>query len=187
MASWDDDGYYDASFGVNKSRRYHAKLRDFYQAAYNYTVGFNAFASSGAFVAILGSQPILAGSLSGIVALASLFESIFKYETRARRHGELCIRFTRLAAEIEPMAATPENLAKVRAERLLIEADEPEDKRLVELMASNEEARSRGVQEVRLQPLSWWQCKLGYVFTFGIRRLEQSKAQREAQPTGTTP
>lgn len=186
MASWDDDGYYETSFGVNKSRRYHAKLRDFYQSAYNYTVGFNAFAASGAFVAVIGWQPLIAVPLSGIVALASLFESIFKYENRARRHTELCVRFTRLAAEIETLPATPENLAYVKSQRLLIEAEEPDEKRLVELMASNEEARSRGVPESRLQPLTWWQCKLGYVFTFGIRRLEKRKAEREASNEAAT-
>lgn len=178
---WDGDGYYEASFGIHKSRRYHAKLRDFYQAVYNYTTAANAFAASGAFIAILGSLTIIAGTLSAIVALASFFDNIFKYENKARTHHDLCYRFTRLAAEIETMSETPEHLAEVRAKRLLIEADEPSEKRLVEIMASNEEARSRGVAEAKLHRLSRPQCWFGYVWTFGLRRLELEKAARETQ------
>ena len=100
---WDDGDFYEASFGIHKCRRYHAKLRDFYQGAYSYTTAANAFGASGAFVAVLGSLNWLAASLSGIVALASLFDSIFKYESRAREHHELCARFTRLAAELETL------------------------------------------------------------------------------------
>jgi hypothetical protein len=105
---WNDGDYYDASFGIHKCRRYHAKLRDFYQGVYNYTTGANAFGASGAFVAILGGLTAFAATLSAIVALASLFDSIFKYEMRARLHNDLCARFTRLAAELETLPATPE-------------------------------------------------------------------------------
>ena len=179
MPSWDDDGYYEAAFGIHKCRRYHAKLRDFYQAAYNYTVASNAFAASATFVAILGSLPILAGFLSAIVATASLFESIFRYEHKARLHADLCTKFTKLAAKLELMEPTPENLAEVRAMRFTLECEEPAEKRLVELMAAREEARSRGVPEAQLHRLSRSQCTFGYLFTFGIRRLEREKAARE--------
>jgi hypothetical protein len=179
--SWDDDDYYDVSFGINKSRRYHAKLRDFYQGAYNWTVGTNAVAGSAAFVAVLGSQSIVAGILSGIFAVASVLEAIFRYEGKARHHQELCRRFTMLAAEMERLPETPENLAKMRAARLKTEAEETSVKRCVELMASNEEARSRGVPESKLYNLSVWQCNLGYLWTMGLPRLAREKAEREAR------
>jgi hypothetical protein len=95
---WNEGDYYDASFGIHKCRRYHAKLRDFYQATYNYTTAANAFGASGAFIAVLGSLNALAAVLSAVVALASLFDSIFKYENKARIHHELCARFTSTAA-----------------------------------------------------------------------------------------
>jgi hypothetical protein len=182
--SWDDGDYYDASFGINKNRRYHALLRDFYQSAHNWTVGVNAFAGSAAFVAILAKFSLLAESLSALFALAAIFESIFRYEERARVHHDLCVRFTNLAAEIETMPETPENLGSVRARRIMIEADETEVKRLVEIRAMNEEARGRGVPEVKLAPLSWLQCRFGYVFTFGMRKLERRKAANEAAELG---
>ena len=177
--SWDDDGYYDASHGVHKCRRYHGKLRDFYQAAYNYTVAANAFGASGVFISLLGDQTRIAVVLSAFVAFASLMESIFRYEHKARLHHDLGARFTRLAAEIEMLPETPSNLAKVRAARLEIEAEEPAEKRLVELMASNDEQRSRGVSEDQLVKLSFWQRNLGYLLTFGMQRLERERAARQ--------
>ena len=178
--SWNDGEYYDAAFGINKSRRYHALLRDFYQSAYNWTVALNAVAGSAAFVAILAHAPTWApATLSGLFALAATLESIFRYERRARAHHDLCVRFTRLAAEMEKLAATPENLACVRAKRLEIEADETEVKRLVEIRAMNEESRARGVPEARLASLNSMQRWFGAVFTFGLPRLEREKAARE--------
>ncbi len=178
--TWDDDDYYYASFAVNKCRRYHALLRDFYQGAYNWTVGANAFAGSGAFVAILTHAPTWApATLSGIFALAAIFESIFRYEHRARTHHALCVRFTELAAELELLPANPENLAHVRAKRIEIEADETEVKRLVEIRAANDECRARGVPEAKLERLSRMQCWFGPIFTFGLPRLEREKAARE--------
>jgi hypothetical protein len=142
-------------------------------------VAANAFGASGAFVAVIGSQSVVAAIQTGAVALASLFESIFKYENRARAHHDLCVRFTRLAEEIERLPATPENLALVRAKRLEIEADEPSEKRLVERMASIEEARARGVSEENLEKLTRAQRNFGYITTFGLHRLEKQKAERE--------
>lgn len=179
--AWDDDGYYDVSFGINKSRRYHAKLRDFYQGAYNWTVGTNAVAGSAAFVAVIGSQPVLAGILSGIFALASVLEAIFRYEGKARHHQDLCRQFTMLASELERLEAIPDNLTKMRAARIELEAEETAVKRCVELMATNEEARARGVPEAKLHNLSFWQCNFGYLWTMGLPRLAREKAAREAQ------
>jgi hypothetical protein len=177
--TWNSDGYYDLSFGVHKSRRYHSLMRDFNQTVFNHITASNAFAASGAFFSIVGGLPYVGATLSGIVALASLFDLIFRYETRAREHHDLCARFTHLAKRIETSKATPKNLAQLRAERLEIEADEQSCKRLIDIRAQNEEARARGVSEAKLAPLTRWQCRLGYIFTYGLRRLEEAKGSHE--------
>ncbi|MCK9914444.1 hypothetical protein MXD81_35335 [Microbacteriaceae bacterium K1510] len=177
---WSDGGYYDASFSIHVSRRYHAKMRDYYQMLYNYTTGFNAFGASGAFVAFLGSLTTLAATLSALVALLSLFDSIFKYESKARKHEELCARFTRLAAKLETLDPTPQNLAAIRSDRLLIECDEPAgERRLIERQAACEEGRARGVAEEDLIHLRRDQRIFGYLFTYGMKHLEDQKAARD--------
>lgn len=178
--SWNDGDYYYASFAVHKCRRYHARLRDFYRSAHNLILIANIVASSGAFVALLGSLPWLATVLSGLVAVASLCDYVFQTEKTSALHAELCRKFTGLAADIEGLEETPDNLRRVRAKRLKIEADEPSEKRLVDLWAQREEERARGVEEARLIPLSRLQRSfLGCMFTFGMRRLERWKALLE--------
>jgi hypothetical protein len=181
--SWEDGEYYDASFGINKSRRYHALLRDFYQSMHNWSAGISAFAGSSAFVSFLADAPQITGWLAGVFGLISIFELIFRYEERARAHNDLCRRFTHLAAELEKTPETPEELGRIRAKRIEIEADEADVKRLIEIRASNEEARARGIPESRLVRLGPLQRVFGYMFTFGLRKLEKSKAAMEEAET----
>lgn len=63
--------------------------------------------------------------------------------------------------------------------RLRIERDEPPVKRLVDLQARNDECRARNFAPEREVPLSGWQRRFGYFFTFGMARLENwSRSQR---------
>jgi hypothetical protein len=66
--TWADDGFYDVSFAVNRSRRYHAKMRAFYQACHDYTNAATAISGTSGFVAVMSSAPIAAAWLTGIVA-----------------------------------------------------------------------------------------------------------------------
>jgi hypothetical protein len=179
--SWNDGEYYDASFGINKCRRYHALLRDFYQSLHNWSAGISAFAGSSAFIAFLAGSPEITGWLSAVFGLVSTFELIFRYEERVRYHNDPCVRFTNLAAKLEITPETLEELGRIRAKRITIEADENEVKRLVEIRASVEEARSRGIPEAKLIKLSRPQRVLGYLFTFGLSRLEKQKALMETE------
>jgi hypothetical protein len=67
--SWNDGEYYDASFGINKCRRYHALLRDFNQSRHNWSAGISAFAGSSAFVAFLAGSSEITGWLSEVVPI----------------------------------------------------------------------------------------------------------------------
>ncbi|MGY3347148.1 MULTISPECIES: hypothetical protein [unclassified Bradyrhizobium] len=60
-----------------------------------------------------------------------------------------------------------------------IEKLEPPCKRLVDLQARNDECRARGFPPDELAPLNWTQRVFGYFFTFGMRRLEDWKADRQ--------
>ena len=176
--SWDDDEFYDLSFSIEKCRRYHAKLRDHYQRIHDLTTAANVVAGSGTFIAVLGALPIVAGALSGVVAIASLLDLVFRTDRKAQLHHDLCGRFTELAAKIEITPATADNLAALRAERLLIEKDEPSEKRLVENMAHNDTSRARGVPEADLIPLSSAQKRFGYFLNFDMDRLEKWNLNR---------
>jgi hypothetical protein len=176
---WTDEPYYDVSFAIHKSRRYHGKMREFYRGCHSIVVASTALTGTSAFVAILSSAPpIVAQLLTGIIAVTTTFDLVFGFSRRADTHDSLCKRFTELSARLIEWDETEKNYRKACAERLRIEKDEPAEKRLVDLQSRNEEARARGVGPEALVPLSALQRRFGYVVTFGLPRVEKWHADR---------
>ncbi|MGH7783454.1 MAG: hypothetical protein ACREO5_06415 [Candidatus Binatia bacterium] len=163
-------------------------MRAFYNACHNYSEAATAITGSAAFISLFGSGfDWITKFLTGVVAAASTANLVFQFPAKAELHDDLCRRFTDLAARIELWPATPENCAKARADRLQIEKDEPTERRLVDLLAFNEEARSRGISADRLVPLSRLQRIFGYICTFGMGKIEnwyssQSSIDARRQP-----
>jgi len=179
--SWDHGEYYGVAFAVGKSRRYHAKLRAFYQQCDGLVVAATAATGTSAFAVLFGSSENskLAAWLTGVVALSSTLDLVFRFSDKSLLHSQLCVRFTELAARLEELAPTEENLQLAKAERIRIEKDEPTEKRIVDLLAHNDEARARGVDPNDLIPIGPIQSVVGYVWgNFGIRRLERWVRER---------
>jgi hypothetical protein len=179
--TWDDEPYYLVSFGVHKSRRYEAKMSSFYETLGNFVLGGNAILGASAFMALIGgNNTLIAQILIGLVAAGSALDTVLGFAKKAKRHDDLCRKFTELAAKIAEWDATNENYRKACAERLRIEKDEAPVARLVDLQARNEELRARGYSSDNLAPLSRAQRYLGYFATFGMARLERWKAEHQA-------
>jgi hypothetical protein len=190
VTDWNKGEYYVASFAVARSRRYHAKMCAFYEWSHNLARVAMALTGTASFFVLLandvgGAQ--VAKYLTSVVAIAATLDAIFRYERKARRHAKLARQFTALARKLAVWDATAANLKKLQAARLEIEEDEPPVRRLIDLQASNEECRSRGIAEDKLVPLSRLQRTFGYVFTFGMPRLERSQAGQSMAPTAVAP
>jgi hypothetical protein len=186
VSDWSEDGYYDVCFSIERARRYHAKMHSFYDWCYNLTRAATALTGTASFFVLLAQGTQIAKYLTAIVASAAALDSVFRFNRKARTHEALTRRFTDLSARIAGWDPTPANLKKARAERIRIEKDEPPVRRLVDIQAQNEEARSRDIPSERMVPLSWAQRTFGYAFTFGMKRLEgwqaaQSKAAAVAR------
>ncbi|WP_152535354.1 hypothetical protein [Bradyrhizobium sp. Ai1a-2] len=182
MSDWSADGYYDVSFAVERCRRYHAKMQAFYDWCYNLTRAATALTGTASFFVLLAQGTEIAKYLTAIVATAAALDSVFRFNRKARAHEALTRRFTDLSSKIAAWEPIPANLKKARAERLRIEKDEPPVRRLIDLQAQNEEARSRDLSSEHMVPLTWAQRSFGYVFTFGMQRLEDWQAQHSAPP-----
>ncbi|WP_445219829.1 hypothetical protein ACKWRH_06710 [Bradyrhizobium sp. Pa8] len=180
MSDWSEDGYYDVCFAVERCRRYHAKMQSFYDWCYNLTRAATALTGTASFFVLLAQGTEIAKYLTAIVATAAALDSVFRFNRKARAHEALTRRFTDLSSKIAGWEPNPNNLKKARTERLRIEKDEPPVRRLVDLQAQNEEARSRDVPSEHMVPLTWSQRTFGYVCTFGMKRLEEWQAQRTA-------
>lgn len=177
---WDHSPYYEVSFGINRSRRYHAKMQDFYQRWYDYTNVGNALCGAGAFLALFGGKDSFAAQiLIGAVTLFSTVATVLGPAKKARTHSDLVRKFTLLAAELVKREPTPTNLKWAISQRLKIEEGEPPVRRLIDILAENEEHRARGVPESELVPLSSWQRFFGYWRDFGMKRLEDWKDAQE--------
>lgn len=150
----------------------------------------NAVAGAGAFIALLGGKStLLAQVLIGTVAGLSAIDNVLGFSKKSKRHFDLCRRFSELAASIEEWDATEANLKKAKARRIKIEEDEPPIKRLIDIVARNEELRARGYPPSDFAPISWLQAIFGYFLTFGMRRLDSwSDAQRaKGSPEKSSP
>lgn len=181
MASWDDDDFYQTSFAIDKSRRYHAKMQSFYQSWSDLTNILVALAGLGAFLALFGGKDsTLAQYFVGSVTVLSTIGSKLGPAKKARLHADLSRRFTDLAGDVAMMDATPNNLRKVKGARLRIEKDELPVRRLIDFVARNEELRARGRPENEIAPLTRAQRALGYCATFGLSSIDAWNAKREA-------
>jgi hypothetical protein len=187
VSDWSDDGYYDVCFSIERARRYHTKMRSFYEWCHNLARVAMALSGTASFFVVLAKDLDIAKWLTGIVAAGASIDSVFRFERKARLHDQLAQEFTALAARIAEWDAIPANLKKARSGRLKIEAREPPVRRLIDLQAQNEEARGRGISPEDLVPLSWLQRVFGYVFTFGMGRLEAWHAARAGNTEPVAP
>ncbi|WP_316195803.1 MULTISPECIES: hypothetical protein [unclassified Bradyrhizobium] len=183
MSDWSEDGYYDTCFAVERSRRYHAKMQAFYDGCYNLTRVATALTGTASFFSLIsgGAGTTIAKWLTGIVAAAATFDQVFRFNRKARAHEALARRFTELSSKLAGWEPVPQNLKRARTERLRIERDEPPVKRLIDLLAQNEEVRARGISKDHCVPLSRLQRTFGYVWTFDMLRLERWEAERGQQ------
>ncbi|MGB8275287.1 MAG: hypothetical protein WCF16_08490 [Alphaproteobacteria bacterium] len=180
-SGWTAGDFYYVSLGVHKSRRYHAKLRDFYRGCHHFAVAATAITGTSAFVALFSNAPGIAKWLTAGIAIVSTLDLVIAFSERADQHDDLNRRFTELAAKMAEWEPTEGNYRQACAERIRIEKDETTERRLVDLMAQNDETRARGANPDDLVPLNWWQYRFGYFFTFGMRRLEKWNAEREKE------
>ena len=162
-------------------------MQAFYDWCYNLTRAATALTGTASFFVLLAKGTEIAKYLTAVVAASAALDSVFRFNRKARMHEALARRFTDLSSKIASWEPVPANLKKARTERLRIEKDEPPVRRLIDLQAQNEEARSRDLLSDNLVPLSLLQRKLGYVFTFGMKRLEIWHANRTGDPEPVAP
>jgi hypothetical protein len=171
--------FYDLDLAVQRSRRYHEKLAEFYARWRDRIRVVTAIAASGAFLVVVADIKIIEELVTAFVALWAVLDIIMAPDKKSERHAVLQKRFTELAGRIAQASRDKHSLGELIAARLIIEEGEPPCKRLVDLEARNDELRARGYPPDELVPLSQWQRRLGRYFDFDLPRLEEWKAARQ--------
>jgi hypothetical protein len=146
---------WDIDFGVKKSLRYHARRRAFYERLDNLSNVLVAITGASAFAVLIGGEGEIAKYVSGAVAILALVAAVLGFGRRAREYQDLYRRFSELAIKIATFEhPTAQDIARLRAERLSLEAEEPYIVDALERQCWNEEAEARGYDKENLQPLS---------------------------------
>jgi hypothetical protein len=129
-------------FGVQKSLRYHARRRRFFEALDNITKFLVVVTSASAFVAILGGEKSsITTSLTAAVTILALADITFGFGRRSRIYQDLYRQFSELAIAITlVLDPTRQDVTQLQARRLRIEADEPPQIYALERWCWNEEA-----------------------------------------------
>ena len=170
-------------FGVRRSWRYHERRRRFYERVQNLST-FVAFLFGTATVAgVLGAMP--EGSPEWLVAVPALLVSflsgialVYRVSPKAWLHADLRRRFVDLEAEMESVRGRldEEALAKLRAQRLAIEADEPPALVVLDALCHNELWRAMGRDSDLLLKVGWFQRLVAQLFDFREHTIQNPAA-----------
>jgi hypothetical protein len=91
--TWDDEPFYLVSFGIHKSRRYHAKISALYQGLSDIVLSLNAILGAGAFISLIGGKStIIAQTLIGIVAVGSALDKVLGFAKKAKQHYDRILK-----------------------------------------------------------------------------------------------
>jgi len=171
----DPDKRANLDFAVHRSRRYHNKLKAYYDGLNRTAMTLVLIGGSATFGNLTASMGENAGAVNWLAVIASAvvtglaaFDRTFGLAEKARLHQDLYRRFCALAAEIAVAGAetSARQLNAFEAARLHIEADEPGEKRIVNLICHNEEALARG--QSNLYEIPRHAVWLAYVWTCRI-------------------
>lgn len=147
-------------FGIKKSIRYHSRRRAFFERLDNLANWLVAVAGASAFAAVVGTNGgFLSKVLTAVITVIALGNVILGFGARARLHQDLYRKFSELAIEVAGIEKPPttQDISRLRAKRLTLEADEPHTIDALERWCWNEEAESRGCKPANLQQLTRWQ------------------------------
>lgn len=133
---WNDLWY------VQRSIRYHARRRAFFDRWHRLTAGLSLiFASAAAADLLHASGHRVALVAAFVIAVLSAADLVVGTAEMARKHDDLRRRFIILESRILPDEdPSPETLAAWCDERLSIECDEPPIYRAIDLLCENEQA-----------------------------------------------
>lgn len=142
---------------IQRSVRYHKARQRFFDGWSNAVSFVSLLGGSAVVVAVLNnSSDVIAICAGLIVAAGQALEQVVRLGSKARDHSTFTSQFVSLERALERSCeSTDPDLRAIKAEILMIEAQEPPIKRYLDLICHNQVARSIGSSDI--QPLAWWQ------------------------------
>ncbi len=162
-----DKEWHDLLFGVRRSIRYHARRRMFFDRFRQITSALGViFGSATVFTLLSDAGALYPALAAALVTVFFTFDLVVGTGPAARLHDDLCRRFIELERQME-MAEKPRDthsVAKFRACRLEIEADEPPVYRVLDMMCHNELMCAMGYESSQFARIRFYQRWLAHFF-----------------------
>jgi hypothetical protein len=161
-------------FDVRRSIRYHSKRADWFEFCCKFTTTFAIFVSAGAITALLNKVEWASITASALVAFFSIVSLVFGWSQREHLHTDLKRKF----AELEKAMVKCENpdgkiLAEMTAERLSIEAYEPNPIDVLNIICHNDLCIAQG--SGKIYKVGWFR----YMFCHFNPSLKNPEVERE--------
>lgn len=158
---------HELRFGIGKSLRYHAKRRSFFELLHRATMAIVAVGGSAAFASILGDISELATGAAFVLTVLATLDAAIGYSQKARQHDELFKRFSDLSIKLESEGRPKAQfIRELKAQRLLIEKDEPTELAALNIICYNEQAESMGYDDSHMRKVHGLQKLFAHLFTF---------------------
>jgi len=154
----------DLKFNIDRSCRYHARRRSFFDSFHKIFMFIIIVLGSSAFSGVFKDTSGLLGLLAALIAALDL---VVGFSMKARDHELLYMRFMDLFADMEGVTSpSDDQLAEWTRQRRTIEKDEPPHYTALNLACYNEVARARGFAEDVIVPLTFWQKLMMHFIKF---------------------
>jgi len=143
-------------FGIRRSIRYHTRRRLFFDRINKWSEAITAIGGSGTIISILSNTGAQTPTtiLAAITAIASVINLVFDTKGNARAHHDFARQFIQIEKELAKKNVTEEELARLTAQRLDIEAEEPPVLRVLDSMCHNELLKAMGYDKTEFLKIS---------------------------------
>lgn len=192
-ASTLDDDLYDLRFYLQRCVRYHMRRSAFFLKWQRITSFVGVVFGSAALTSLINqADPEWSIAFALVVTVMSAFDLVVGTGQHAWLHNDLRKRFLEQLGVLDAQQVTPALLAEVRHQIRRIEADEPADRVMVNLIATNDVIRStfgRDEVEEHVYDIGWCKRVTANLIDWGIdkyRTKAQAKEDSESSSHSTT-
>lgn len=172
--------HYEIMFHVRRSIRYHNYRRDFYDTLQLLTTFISLLMSSAAVATVLSNHKTSSMVISLVIASINAINLVLRSSEKGRLHTDLAKRFIEIEKNlISCEIVTNEILRKCNADILVIEADEPPVKVLLNARCHNEILRADKADDSYYVRLSFLQNSLAQIMDIGASKLKPEIANQQ--------
>lgn len=151
-------------FLLNKSIRYYAKKRRFFEHLHRVAQTIILAGGSSAVTAIFNGVSGIALYSTAIITMIGLVDYIFDFSGREKNYGDLYKRTVLLSSELLKYEGGKDHAAQINSKRYQIYADAPPIGRVLDVICHNEEVIAQGISRNELYKINVFQSFFAHFF-----------------------